>query len=873
VNVSWLRSGLIGLVLLAAGPGGIDAQSKTQSVVLDSVKISPLLSRQLTGDRPLPVRILSTAGTIDGSNWPTSLEWITRQDAGYATGSLRPDEIQALARDPAVRAIELIRVPSPELRQPGLDLGLNGVLALRSAFPGLQGAGQLLSIKEYSFDSTDVDLRGRYVITSLTPSFVDQHATNMACIAAGGGTSDPTAYGVARGAMVTSSDFRQLIPDPDAYFSQNAIATQNHSYGTGIENYYGMESAAYDAQAIQERNLLHVFSSGNAGEGAPEDGRYAGISGVANLTGQFKQAKNLLVVGGTDSLGQRLPFSSVGPAYDGRIKPDLVAYGQGGTSGAAAIVSGTSLLVREAFREARDSFPDAQVLRGILLHTARDLGRPGPDYEYGFGALQAFAAVSMAYTGHIMSIPASDDPVEIPVPVPDDTRRLKVTIHWSDPPAEILSGKALRHDLDLQVTHTPSGVTFLPLVTSSFPDLDSLTTNARPGIDTLNTTEQVIIDHPEPGEYRIRIDRSKVLSGEQSVTCLYTVEPGNDLTWLFPNHSDAVLPGGPVRVRWNGSMEGFARLEARHQLATDWVLVDPSVPLSAGYGSWRVPGVNGWAQLRLVTPDSVFESDTFLVASPPFLTVDLNCPDHAGLRWRAEPGADGYTVYRIGERYLEPYAITIDTFFNDYFPDPAFPYYALTATYADRTGPRTPGYHIGLQGVGCYLDQFYLVSQSGDQALFGAGLSRAGEVDEVILQRLRGASWTEEARMNPGGSSPIQIQSQPLETGGTDFRLLVLPAQGDTVISDPIRVWYVPTHDILVFPNPAGQGNPIHVLLPGTDDAVIEVFDSAGRRVLAMEHGDYPDLLPFRPPAAGIYFVMVRFSDGTRKVARLAAGH
>jgi len=40
-----------------------------------------------------------------------------------------------------------------------------------------------------------------------------------------------------------------------------------------------------------------------------------------------------------------LPIS----AFDGRIKPEIVALGEDGSSGAAAIVSGIALLIRDAF--------------------------------------------------------------------------------------------------------------------------------------------------------------------------------------------------------------------------------------------------------------------------------------------------------------------------------------------------------------------------------------------------------------------------------------------------------------------------------------------------------------------------------------------
>src|SRR4030095_10435784 len=126
-------------------------------------------------------------------------------------------------------------------------------------------------------------------------------------------------------------------------YQQYNVSVQNHSYGTGIENFYAADAMAYDASVITRSTLTHVFSAGNSGGSASASGIYTGITGFANLTGSFKMAKDIITVGHTDSFGIVLPLSSRGPAYDGRLKPELVAFGEDGSSGAAAIVSGIVL--------------------------------------------------------------------------------------------------------------------------------------------------------------------------------------------------------------------------------------------------------------------------------------------------------------------------------------------------------------------------------------------------------------------------------------------------------------------------------------------------------------------------------------------------
>ena len=96
--------------------------------------------------------------------------------------------------------------------------------------------------------------------------------------------------GAAWGALLTSSDYASLLPDADAVYQQNKLSVQNHSYGTGIENFYGTDAVAYDMTVKNTPVLLHVFSAGNSGTLASASGPYSAIQGFANLTGSFKMA-------------------------------------------------------------------------------------------------------------------------------------------------------------------------------------------------------------------------------------------------------------------------------------------------------------------------------------------------------------------------------------------------------------------------------------------------------------------------------------------------------------------------------------------------------------------------------------------------------
>src|SRR6185436_2781729 len=138
-----------------------------------------------------------------------------------------------------------------------------------------------------------------------------------------------------------------------------------------------------------------IFSAGNSGSQTPVDGEYQNIAGYCNLTGSFKQAKNILVVGSVDSFYSVPILSSKGPAFDGRIKPELVAYGNDGSSGAAAITSGTALVTQSVYEAAHNNLLPANALvKAIIINSADDVYTKGPDYFSGFGNVNTNRAVN-----------------------------------------------------------------------------------------------------------------------------------------------------------------------------------------------------------------------------------------------------------------------------------------------------------------------------------------------------------------------------------------------------------------------------------------------------------------------------------------------
>ncbi|MCQ1537746.1 S8 family serine peptidase [Methanocalculus taiwanensis] len=156
----------------------------------------------------------------------------------------------------------------------------------------------------------------------------------------------------------------------------------------------GTSLTSQSANRIVENGTVFVTSAGNKGE-----------YGLRSI-GAPAAAEKVIAVGATGQSQDYIAFSSSrGPAGWGnnlRIKPDVTAPGQyilstsvnggytymSGTSMACPHVSGIAALLLQA-----NSTLSPNDVKTIITETAVDLGPEGPDYDYGYGRVSAWAAI------------------------------------------------------------------------------------------------------------------------------------------------------------------------------------------------------------------------------------------------------------------------------------------------------------------------------------------------------------------------------------------------------------------------------------------------------------------------------------------------
>lgn len=737
---------------------------------------------------------------------------------------------------PFVYFIDQHQTPPIEERSiTGLDLSVNNISTVHKLYLRLDGSQTRISIKENSFDSQDIDLRDREIPSELKDQLIATHATTMATLIGGAGNSFHNGRGVASNTEFSSSSFSNLLPDDDDYFEANQISVQNHSYGLSIENYYGLEAMAYDEQAQRLPHLLHVFSAGNNGSGTSEAGPYTGISGFANLTGTMKMAKNILTVGALDSLDRIPDASSKGPAFDGRIKPELVAFGEDGSSGAAALTSGSLLLLQQYYQTQYGQLAPAHLLRALLLNSAEDVGAPGPDYAAGYGKLNLLGAVQTLEENRFFIDSLENGQTRMfTIKVPSQATNLKVTLAWSDLAASVNTDIALINDLDIKMVGNQTGVSYLPWVLSNFPHPDSLSMPARRMEDHLNNQEQLTLGTPIDSSYTLLITATESSITKQAFSIAFEYKLPDQFTWLFPRSTDHLSSGSRKRLRWENTFQEAGQLSYRLLNSENWVSIAEDITLNQLPPIWSIPDTLAQVQLRMILGEQQFLSDTITLSIIPELSLSLDCEERSLWTWNQVPGAVGYQLYAMKGRTLEPILSLTDT--SATLEKLKYPYqeYAVAAELPNgKTASKSRSINMEFQSVGCYLNSF-LADLIGNRIEVQLTLGSLYEVAEIQFQKYDQGQFNILSQFSAPTDLFYSTTDLQLRDGANVYRAVVYLQDGTTIISDEISLLYT-SKDFLVFPNPVNRLDGISIITKVTENVQFLLFDTLGRLVVKQD--------------------------------------
>lgn len=746
------------------------------------------------------------------------------------------------------------------------DMSANRINMAWHEFPSLKGESQLVSVKENRMDTNDIDLLKRHVASPTQSPIGETHATAMTTLIAGAGNSFYTGKGVAPKSRYTSSDFILVLPDTPTYYSSLGIEVQNHSYGTGLQNFYGINARAFDLSVQQNSNLLHVFSAGNSGNQTPGLGIYAGLSGWANITGNMKMAKNLLVTGAMDSAGNVPGLSSRGPLYDGRIAPHVIAFGEDGTSGAAALVSGVALLLQQQYKQQFNAAASAALIRTLIVNSADDVDAPGPDYRSGFGKLNALMALRAIKENRFFNSElASSSFKEFRINVPAGAAELKVTLGWNEPAVAAGSEKALINDLDLEL-ETPGGSVILPWTLSIYPAVDSLIKPATRRKDTLNTNEQISLLDPVEGQYIIRVRSSSLMTAQQFFSVAYQHAVRDSFSWNFPVANEIAISGNEIYLRWGSWYSNFntGTLEVSRNQGP-WQLISNSVDLKKGYIPYNTGDSLHDVKFRMTVGANRLSSGE-LTVSPALINRYGYVCDTAILNyWNKVSPASGYRLFRLVNDSMQAILTSTDT--SALTPKSGSPYFAVATLFNNRLALRGPATDYTKQAVGCFVDNFIANLQLDNSALVRLTLGSLFRIKKVEIIKLS-ANGKVLFKAEPPSVRTLEYIDRNVEQGLNIYQAVVYLDDGSVVYSNLETVYYLKGSNYLLYPNPVRRGQDLNVLSELPEDQKLFIYDNIGRLVMRVILSDKVQRISTISLAPGIYHM--RIMEGNATVKRIS---
>ncbi|MEH0153101.1 S8 family serine peptidase [Limibacter armeniacum] len=729
------------------------------------------------------------------------------------------------------------RTPQTESRVLDLNFNPNTINKVHHFYPELNGENMVISIQEPRFNMEDIDLKGRIKPSGLEEGEVSSHATDMATIAAGAGNSFVTGKGVAWAATLTSSGFEDVMPDADEDYTSLGVSVQNHSYGTEIENFYGVLAEAFDISAHQNPTILHVFSAGNLGLETSSDGAYTDISEMANISGNFKMSKNTLSVASVDTIGRIVPFVSRGPAHDGRLKPELVTYSTSGSSNSAALVSGLSILLQQSYKEKEGTLPASALLKALLINSAKDEGAEGIDYITGYGGVDGYRTLeNLRGDKFLAGAVATDERKEFMIDVPANATNLKVTIVWNDPAATANANIALINDLDLTLTG-PDWQEWLPWVLDTSPTAVAAMTKAERKEDHLNNVEQITIETPVAGTYKVSVNGYQVTEGNQDFYIAYQWDIKDSFEWDYPTGSDNISFDGETvgYFRWKSTLANTTgRLEYSVNNGDSWTLIAKEVDLAKGYYRWESPEVTTPAIARIFVDGISYKTDTFLISTPEQVKVGFNCTDSVRLQWRQVAGASHYKVKTLGAVWMDEILQTADTAVTLAKADYPTSLFSIQPVLENGMMPlRSLTFDYATQGVGCYLSSFYPENYGTEGVYLNVGLGTYFGVKDVQFERMTEGGFIAIGTVKPESTTVRFLDTQPNQ-GLNIHRAVVRLENGEEILSESADTYFLSDRAFMVFPNPVERTAWLNVYskILEEEKARICIYNINGQEVL-----------------------------------------
>ncbi|MDC3252932.1 S8 family serine peptidase [Crocinitomicaceae bacterium] len=581
-------------------------------------------------------------------------------EKGWASIECPLELISIIAEHPTVQYIEFI---SPPISGDGiLDESERTISTYISENPGkgfyFDGTGVKIGVEEGGIvdPAQNPNFRSRINRSNETSTNISGHKTGVALRMGSAGNINPKDRGTAFGAEVYSGGFDFA----NAALDQVTIINRSVGWGcpSGSET-YNSSSQNYDNLVRTYPSFMITHSAGNIGG----SNCYVGTAGWGNITGLPKMAKNIFVVGSSGNDGTLAGFSSRGPAKDGRILPNVVAPGAGGTSHASPNLAGVYGQLNHAYRfHNGGTIPNSGLLKAIILNTADDMLNPGPDFKTGFGHVNARRAYEVIrqsqFSSSFVSQGGSNTHL---ISVPQNLKVLKVMVYWVDWEATPgIVSRALVNDLDV-ILNDPNAVNYQPWVLNPNFNAATLDDYAVRATDSLNNVEQITLKNPVGGNYLLSVTGTMVPQGPQEYFINYEFVDDNIIV-THPHGGEKWVPNETERIRWDACDSNLTfDLSFSSDNGATWSTIASQINADDRYYDWTVPELfTDQAKIKLErgTIGGVSDTTFTILAQPSGLDLVWSCSDSSLLIWDELQNADGYILYRIVGDYMDSVGYT-----------------------------------------------------------------------------------------------------------------------------------------------------------------------------------------------------------------------
>jgi serine protease AprX len=518
---------------------------------------------------------------------------VNSEDAGkfLVEATLTPDQLFTVIRWDEVLFVDRW---SPYEADMNIARQIGGADYIESV-AGYNGSGVQGEVFDIGFNINHVDFQSRPLIIHGSQAGSDTHGASTSGICFGDGTGNPLARGLLPSGQGIVADFNYVGMEGTSRYEHDGELLQDPYYAVFQTSSVGSsQTTQYTTVSADTDTTLFDFDSVHC-------------QSQSNLGNQNSRpqawAKNIISCGAVyhyDTLTKDDDAwdygASIGPASDGRIKPDLIHFYDkilttsgpgsttytsdfGGTSGATPIVAGHVGLFFQMWADGIFGNPvnpggtvfenraHMTTAKAMMINTADQYPFNGTSGDkirthQGWGMPNLQNMYDLRDNFYIIDESDLLDPFEVSthmVSVEAGVPSLKVTMTYADPAGNpAVQSQHRINDLTLKVI-SPSDIVYwgnygLTAAVWSLPD-------GTP--DTKNTVECVYIQDPEPGAWTIQISADELIQ-----------ESHVETPELDADYALVVSPvvSGPFPPQINGSSTG----SIREEMSFTFVTTDPT---------------------------------------------------------------------------------------------------------------------------------------------------------------------------------------------------------------------------------------------------------------------------------------------------------